>query len=152
MRTFAQRIPDRRRRGVSLVESVLAASLLAMAVMAVFTAIGSGTDHAQESARRIAATMAAESMLARVILDQGDALDAWNGRFEPMNELQDACGRPLPPNQQVVSRSVEVLNKSRALPGFPTVPGRLVIVEARGRDNQLLASISEWIPDDGGGR
>ena len=62
------------------------------------------------------------------------------------------CGRPLPPNQQVVSRSVEVLNKSRALPGFPMVPGRLVIVEARGRDNQLLASISEWIPDDGGGR
>ena len=139
-----------RRRGVSLVEAVLAAALLVMAVMAVFSALGSGTAHAEESADRIAATMAAESLLAQVTLSRGDDLDAWDGRNEPLQGLVDLHGRLLPPSQQVVSRSVRVTSEGRNLPGFVEIPGRLVVVDARNAADRVLASISVWIPDEGG--
>ena len=131
-------------------EAVLAAALLAMTVMAVFSALGSGTAHAEESARRIAATMAAESLLAQVSLSRGEDLDAWDGRSEPMKGLVDLNGRPLPPPQQVVSRLVRVRQEPRNIPGFAEIPGRQVVVEAMNSSNRVLASISVWIPDEGG--
>ncbi|MCH2160577.1 MAG: hypothetical protein MK085_01750 [Phycisphaerales bacterium] len=150
MHMQARGILHHRRRGASLVEAVLAAALLAMAVLAVFSAIGSGAAHAEESARRIAATMAAESLLAQVTLDRGEALDAWHGHSEPLDTLTDLHGRPLPPSQQVVSRSVRVRSEPRSLPGFEDLAGRCVVVEARGFDERVLASVSAWIPDEGG--
>ena len=78
------------RRGITLIESVLAAAILAMAVMAVFSAIGAGTSHAQESARRIAGTMASEALLARVLINDGTDLEAWDGFSEPPGDLRDA--------------------------------------------------------------
>ena len=131
-------------------EAVLAAALLVMAVMAVFSALGSGTAHAEESANRIAATMAAESLLTRVTLSRGEELDAWDGRNEPLQGLADLHGRPLPPSQQAVSRSVRVSSEPRRLPGLVEIPGRLVVVDARNAADRVLASISVWIPDEGG--
>ena len=136
-----------RRRGVTLAESVFAAAVLAMAVIAVFSAIGSGTAHAQEAARRIAATMAAEDLLARVLLEEGDELNLWDGYREAYGNLTDLSGRPLAESQQKVSRRVEVIAEERTFPGFESVAGHQVVVETFDAQDRLLASISEWVAD-----
>lgn len=134
-----------RRRGVTLAESVFAAAVLAMAVVAVFSAIGSGTAHAEESARRIAATMAAEDLLARVLLDEGKDIDLWDGYREEHGSLTDLNGRLLAIPQQKVSRRVEIFIEEQTLPGFASIQGRRVVVEAFDNEDRLLGSISEWV-------
>jgi len=137
-----------RRRGVSLVESIIGAAVLAMAVVAVFSAISAGTAHAEESARRIAATMAAEELLARVLVQRGSLLDGWDGYQESHGNLVDQAGRPLPQAQQRVSRSVEVTTELQHLPGFEPIEGRRVRVDTFGAKDQPLVSISEWVADE----
>jgi hypothetical protein len=139
------RIP---RRGVSLVESVIAATVLCMSVLAVFAAIGAGTAHAEESARRIAATMAAEDLLARVLLDRGEDLDRWDGYHESLGNLTDLAGRPLAQSQQKVSRQVEVDIDMRTLPGFTSIEGRRVRVATFDAQKRQLDSISEWVANE----
>lgn len=138
-----------RRRGITLIESVLAAAILAMAVMAVFSAIGAGTSHAQESARRIAGTMASEALLARVLINDGTDLEAWDGFSEPPGDLRDANHVLLAPAQQTVGRRVYVDPQQRTLPGFDPVEGYLVRVEAFDSKNTVLSLMCEWTADDG---
>lgn len=138
-----------RRRGITLIESVLAAAILAMAVMAVFSAIGAGTGHAQESARRIAGTMASESLLARVLLNDGVDLEAWDGFTQSPGDLRDSNHVLLAPAQQSVGRRVFVDAQQRTLPGFDPVDGYLVRVEAFDTKNRTLSLMCEWTADVG---
>ena len=136
------------RRGVSLVESIIAATVLSMSVLAVFAAISAGTAHAEESARRIAATMAAEDLLARVLLERGGDLDRWDGYRESFGNLTDLAGRPLAESQQKVSRQVEVDIDMRTLPGFASIEGRRIRVTTFDAQKRQLVSISEWVADE----
>lgn len=138
-----------RRRGITLIESVLAAAILAMAVMAVFSAIGAGTAHAQESGRRIAGTMANEALLARVLLDKGADLQAWNGFIETPGNLRDAQQELLALPQQTIGRRVFVTSENRSLPGFEPVDGYLVRVEAFDEQNRTLSVMCEWTAASG---
>lgn len=138
------------RRGITLIESVLAAAILAMAVLAVFSAIGAGTAHAQESGQRIAATMASEDLLARVLLDEGAALERWDGYQEPVGGLVDETNRLLALPQQTVGRRVMVRRDVRSLPGLDPVNGHLVTVEAFDGEDRVLSSSCEWAAENGG--
>lgn len=136
-----------RRRGITLAESLFATALLAMAVAAVFSAIGSGASHADESAQRIAATIAGEDLLAKTLLKRGSDLDDWNGRQENHGYLTDLSGRLIAKPQQRVSRSVWIEPEVRSLPGFETIDGRVVRVDTFDKDGQFIGSIMEWVAD-----
>jgi hypothetical protein len=142
-------IPSRpRRRGITLAESLFATALLAMAVAAVFSAIGSGASHADESARRIAATIAGEDLLAKTLLERGPNLDEWNGRQESHGQLTDLSGRRIAEPQQRVSRSVWIEREVRSLPGFDPIEGRVIRVDTYTEDGRLIGSIMEWVTNE----
>ena len=142
-------IPERpRRRGITLAESLFATAILAMAVAAVFSAIGSGASHADESAQRIAATIAGEDLLAKTLLERGTDLDEWNGRQEHHGQLTDLSGRLIAEPQQRVSRSVWIEREVRSLPGFEPIDGRVIRVDTFDKEGQYIGSIMEWVADE----
>ena len=53
------------RRGLTLIESIVASAILAVAITAVFSAVASGRAHAEVAADELATTVAAEDLLAR---------------------------------------------------------------------------------------
>lgn len=147
-----QRMPTR--RGLTLVESVIATAVLAVAITGIFSALAAGTAHAGASADDLAASMAAEDLLDRVLHDcdrRGiDPLD-WNGHQEMPGELVDAQGRPILGGAARVGRQILVEESIRRIGDGPRIEGRMLQVIAVDRTGRRLGSVERWIPHLNGG-
>lgn len=139
--------PGTAHRGLTLVESIVASAILAVAITAVFSAVASGRAHAEVAADELAATVAAEDLLARVLNARHDRIDAWHGHTEAPGALVDAEGVLLAPAMQRVGRRVRIERRERTLFESVEVPGRSIVVEVFDREGRTTASISRWIPD-----
>ena len=133
-------------RGLTLVESIIASAILAVAITAVFSAVASGRAHADLAAEDLASTVAAEDLLARVIQDDPETLMDWNGHVEAPSELVDGDGTLLGSAVQRVGRRVHVEATSQSLHGGEPVPGWLVTIEMMNADGRIRHAISRWIP------
>ena len=80
-----------------------------------------------------------------MLLDEGKDIDLWDGYREEHGSLTDLNGRLLAIPQQKVSRRVEIFIEEQTLPGFTSIQGRRVVVEAFDNEDRLLGSISEWV-------
>jgi prepilin-type N-terminal cleavage/methylation domain-containing protein len=134
-------------RGLTLVESIVASAILAVAITAVFSAVASGRAHAEVAADELAATVAAEDLLARVLSSDFDRIDEWNGHEEAPGELVDAKGVFLAPPMQRVGRRVRVERRTHTIFESNAIPGRAIFVEIFDREQRTTGSISRWIPD-----
>ena len=134
-------------RGLTLVESIVASAILAVAITAVFSAVASGRAHAEVAADELAATVAAEDLLARVLGSDPDRIDDWNGHEEAPGELVDAEGVRLAPAMQRVGRRVRIEESERTLFESVGIPGRSIVVEIFDREERTTGSLSRWIPD-----
>ena len=139
--------PGSAHRGLTLVESIVASAILAVAITAVFSAVASGRAHAEVAADELAATVAAEDLLARVLGSDSDRIDDWNGHEEAPGELVDAEGVFLAPAMQRVGRRVRIERRGRTVFESIEIAGRLVVVEIFDREERTTGSISRWIPD-----
>ncbi|MAD78382.1 MAG: hypothetical protein CMJ51_03305 [Planctomycetaceae bacterium] len=137
------------RRGLTLVESVIATAVLAVAITGIFSALAAGTAHAGASADDLAASVAAEDLLDRVLHDcdrRGiDPLD-WDGHEEMPGELVDAEGRPILGGAARVGRRIRVEESIRGIGDGPSINGRLLQVIAIDRTGRRLGSVERWIP------
>ena len=141
--------PTTTRRGLTLVESVIATAVLAVAITGIFSALAAGTAHAGASADDLAASMAAEDLLDRVLHDcdrRGiDPLD-WDGHQELPGELVDAQGLPILGGASRVGRRMQVEESTRRIGDGPRIEGRLLQVIAVDRAGRRLGSVERWIP------
>jgi type II secretory pathway pseudopilin PulG len=137
------------RRGLTLVESVIATAVLAVAITGIFSALAAGTAHAGASADDLAASVAAEDLLDRVLHDcdhRGiDPLE-WDGHEEMPGELVDAEGRPIFGGAARVGRRIRVEESIRGIGDGPSIDGRLLQVIAVDRRGRRLGSVERWIP------
>ena len=138
--------PDAAPRGLTLVESIVASAILAVSITAVFSAVASGRAHAEVAADELAATVAAEDLLTRVLGSGFDRFDDWDGHEEAPGELVDAEGVFLAPAMQRVGRRVRIERREQTLFDSLAIPGRTVIVEVFDREERTTGSISRWIP------
>jgi prepilin-type N-terminal cleavage/methylation domain-containing protein len=137
----------RPRRGLTLIESVIATAVLAVAITAVYSALAAGTVHAAESAEDLAATVAVEDLLNRILADDPDRLDDWDGHEEAVGNLVDADGTPLAGGVGRVGRRATVERLDRELKGGPSIRGWNIRVEAIDAAGRPLGGIDRWIPD-----
>ena len=134
-------------RGLTLVESVIATAVLAVAITAVFGALAAGTVHASRSADELAANVAVEGLMTRILADvDGDLMD-WDGHEELPGELVDAGGTPLAGGTARVGRRVRVERTSRRLDGGPSVDGWSIEIEAFDATGASLGSGIRWISE-----
>lgn len=134
-------------RGLTLIESVIASAILAVAITAVFSAVASGRAHADLAAEDLAATVAAEDLLARILQEDTATLMDWDGHVESPSKLVDGQGSLLGSAVQRVGRRVRVESVSHSLQEGEPISGWLVTVEMTDADDRLIHSISRWAPD-----
>ncbi|MBC01800.1 MAG: hypothetical protein CMJ34_00650 [Phycisphaerae bacterium] len=141
----------RGRRGLTLIESVIATAMLAVAVTAIFSALAAGQAHARVAADDLAGSVAAETLMERIIhgSTSTDPLD-WNGHHESPGSMTDDTGRPLPGMTSNVGRRVVVERAERRLGDGPAIEGRLVRVHAFDRMDRDLVVLQRWMPSTDG--
>jgi hypothetical protein len=130
------------------VESLMAAGILLVIVFAVTSAITAGQQHAYEAHQHIAATLAAEELMGRLVTEPYADLAGWNGYSEPAGSMTDMNGQPLPQSVAMIGRQVSVTSALRKLDGIGVnVQGRDVTVDAIDADGRVLARLSRFIPE-----
>lgn len=139
------RIVPGARRGLTLVESVIAIAVLAVAITAVFSAMTAGTAHAVRSADELAATVAVEDLMARILTEESTPIPEWDGYEEAAGDLSDAAGTPLAGGVVRVGRRVRIEDAPRRLANGPRIAGWTVVVEAVAGDGSPLGRLERWI-------
>jgi len=138
----------RQRNGFTLMESLMAAGILLVIVVAVTSAITAGQQNAFEAHQRIAATLAAEELMGRLGTEPWDNLSGWNGYTEPVGTMTDIGGQPMPLSFNMVGRQAEVTTTLKTLSGLGVnIRGRTVVVRAFDADGRILASVTRFVPE-----
>ncbi|MCH6550731.1 MAG: prepilin-type N-terminal cleavage/methylation domain-containing protein [Planctomycetes bacterium] len=134
--------------GFTLVEVMMAVSILLVVVVSVTAAVTAGQQHAFEAHQRIGGTLAAEALLARLLREDYDALGAFDGYTEPVGAMSDAAGDSLPGTFRMVGRSVRVTTTMQTIDSLGVnVRGRTIHVEAFNAKNRILAEITMFFPE-----
>jgi hypothetical protein len=150
MVTGPNNIPTRSglRRAFTLLEALMASGILLGIVVAVTSAITAGQQHAYEAHRRIAATLATEELMGRLITIPYDDLTGWNGHTEAVGAMTDMTGQPMPESFEMVGRSVQVATSLENFEDLGViVRGRTVQVRAFGSEGRTLAQLTRFIPE-----
>lgn len=134
-------------RGLTLMESVIATAVLAVAITAVFGALAAGTVHASRSADELAANIAVEDLMVRVLADAPHDLEDWDGHEERPGELLDADGTPIAGGVARVGRRVRIERSPRRLEGGPAVDGWAIEIEAFDAGGASLGRGIRWVSD-----
>ena len=136
------------RRAFTLMEALMASGILLGIVVAVTSAITAGQQHAYEAHRRIAATLATEELMGRLITIPHDDLAGWNGYTEPVGAMTDMSGAPMPGSFGMVGRSVQVATSLESFEDLEViVRGFTVQVRAFGSEGRTLAQLTRFIPE-----
>jgi prepilin-type N-terminal cleavage/methylation domain-containing protein len=145
----APRPPQRPpRRGFTLLETMMAASILLLVVMAVSSAMTAAHQHAYEAQQRIAGSLAAEELMNRLMTVEYSALPSWHRYREPVGKMTDIAGEMLPEAFSGVGREVSVSTVMRLLPGVDVnVRGRNVTVRTFDHGDRTLTSICRFVPE-----
>ena len=135
-------------RGFTLMEALMASGILLVIVVAVTSAITAGPQHAIEAQQRIAASIAAEELMGRLITLPYADLSAWNGYTEAVGGMTDMRSDPLPVSFDMVGRDVNVSTTIKTLGGLGViVQGRTVTVRAFNTEGRVLVSLTRFIPE-----
>ena len=96
------------RRGIALLEVMIAVGLLTIAVGSITQAIVSAQQQNLEARERIVASITAESLLSHIGEQPWEELDSWDGFREEPGTLTDPSGVPLSGDWEHVGRQVHV--------------------------------------------
>ena len=144
----SRRRPGRPRRGLTLVESLIAAVLLVTVVTAVLGALSAGHQHAMEAKRLITGSLAAEQLMARVTTTPYAQLGQWNGWEETPGTVTNASDESLPDLFELVGRRVTVHSGTEHLDEVQIVlVGSVVTIESFSDDGRVLARLIRFIPE-----
>jgi hypothetical protein len=143
------RYPGRRAaRAFTLLESLSAAGILLVIVVAVTGAITAGQQNAFEANQRIAGTLAAEELLGRLLAEDFSRLASWDGYFEPVGAMTDMNDTPMPATFAAVGRAIDVHRQVEEIGEIGvTVHGYEVAVRSFDTSNRTLAEIARFVPE-----
>jgi prepilin-type N-terminal cleavage/methylation domain-containing protein len=140
--------PRHRNRGFTLLECMMAVSILLTVVMAVTSAITSGQQHAYEAQQRVAAAMAADELLGRITCDAYANIGLWNNYNEPVGQMKDLANQAMPGVFAGIGRRATVSATLITASAMSIkVRGVTVRVVAFDRGNRTLADVSRFVPE-----
>ncbi|MAJ47755.1 MAG: hypothetical protein CBC35_10900 [Planctomycetes bacterium TMED75] len=140
----------RSRRGFSLIESVLALSILAITFTAIASAIGAGSSSAMEERDQVTATLATEELLAEILAEEWDQLSSWNGFEEAPGESFAPDGGRYPSRSRIWRSAVVLEHTLQIEPAGKQLEGRIVRITTRNTDGRVLVAVDRFVPRPGG--
>ena len=150
--TNAPRRPSPRhrvvRRGLTLIESLIAAVLLVTVVTAVLGALSAGHQHAMEAKRLITASLAAEQLMARVTATPYSDLTQWNDWEETPGQGTSGDEQRLPDLFELIGRRVTVTASTQQIDQLQiTILGSFITVESFDDDGRTLTRLVRFVPE-----
>ena len=134
------------RRGITLIEALIASALLLTVVTAILSALSAGHQHAREAQGLVTASLAAEQLMARVSSDEYGSLADWNGWDEAPGTMVDEASMPAIFN--LVGRRVLVTREDHAIDHLQVlVNGYTVTVESYDTSGRILTRLVRFIPE-----
>ena len=153
-----KRLRHRQRRGLTLLEALLATAVLLIVVTAVMSALSAGTAQSEEARRGVSATLACEMLMARITgvnptqfttdeewfrhFTDPVTGGGWDGHAEPTGDIR--AGREtalplLPTGYQAFSLHVDTNRRLHMIPApiSAAITGVEVAVESRDGDRSL---------------
>ncbi len=136
------------RRGYTLLEALMASSILFAVVVAVISALTAGQQHALEAHQRIASTLAVDDLLGRISIVPYESLPSWDGYTEAVGEMTDLKGKSLPEAFIMLGREVNITTSVREIEELGiNVRGRTITVTGFDTSSRTVAQVSRFIPE-----
>ncbi len=147
---------NRRCRAVTLVECVIAAAMLSLAVVGLASSLGSSVGNIDRSAKRLEAARLAERLIdeitTRPVASMGGQRSNWgvedyHGLYETPGTLTEASGKLCVPRDQIYTRraSVEPCHLPDLSGGTQQYAGRRVTVHVESPDDWTV-SLTRCVP------
>jgi len=153
--------------GITLAESMIAATVLLIVVLAVCTAINSGGMQMYENVHSQRAISLAEELAESILalpyndpdgpsspgpepgesgVSQFDNADDFHGYYEAPGELRDAAGNVYPSEHQEFRREATAQYTSQTVTGLGTLPGLNVTVTVRDKEDRTWV-LTRFMPE-----
>lgn len=155
------------RRGLTLLETLLATAILLIVVTAVMSALSAGRAQSNHAKQVVSATLAAEMLMARVTAVQNESFlsgtawanhftddvqaGGWNGHAEQAGQIRagrEAALPLLPAGYQDLSLQVTATQKTQFIPPpvATAIDGVEISVAASTPDNREMTRLVRFLP------
>ncbi|MCA9305145.1 MAG: prepilin-type N-terminal cleavage/methylation domain-containing protein [Phycisphaerales bacterium] len=135
------------RRGLTLLESLIATTILSVVVLAVAAALNASQKLAYEGRQRVMGVNAADDMMVELMTVPYAELKTYNGLTQAPGAMATIDGTAYPETYTNIGRSVEVVAENITEPGMGiTVAGVMITVRADDGDH-TLAELSAFRPE-----
>lgn len=136
------------RRAFTLLESLMAAGILLCVVVAVTSAVTAGQQQAYEAQQRIAAGLAAEELMSRLMAKPYSDLATWHGHTQAVGTMTNMAGHAMPDMFDGIGRNVSVTTSLQEIPDIDVrVRGRTVTVRAFDQTGRVLSELQRFVPE-----
>jgi hypothetical protein len=137
----ANRIFRVRRRGLTLIESLIASGILLMSVLALTTAIAAGQASAIEGQKLLLGSMAVDDLLSELWGETYDDLPKYDDTSDPVGSITSLDGEVYPDSFWMLGRRVEVDSLDiKSVNTGVIVRGRLLRVTVFDADRDLVSA------------
>tara|TARA_Y100000589_G_scaffold21991_1_gene18329 strand:- start:32835 stop:33275 length:441 start_codon:yes stop_codon:yes gene_type:complete len=134
------------RRGITLIESLIASALLLTVVTAILSALSAGHQHSREAQGLVTASLAAEQLMAKVSSDAYGSLPEWDGWDEKPGTLVDEDR--MPTLFTMIGRRVLIRPEAHSIEQLQVrVTGYTVTVESYDATGRILTRLVRFIPE-----
>ena len=136
------------RRGIALLEVMIAVGILTFAVTAITSAIVAGQQHSLEAREKIIASIAAESLLSQLSQEPWETMDSWHGYIEDVGTISDPTGASLDGDWNRIGRNVSVIDSEVLVESLQVyIIGRTIVVNTFASDGRILTTVERFIPE-----
>ncbi len=136
------------KRGLALLEVMIAVGILALSVAAISSAIVAGQQQSLEARFTIVASVAAESLLSKLTKEPWETIDSWNGYTEEVGSIVDQTGLPIGGDWNSIGRRVSIVESDMYIDPLQVfIIGRTVTVTSFAIDGRELATVNRFIPE-----
>jgi len=136
------------KRGIALLEVMIAVGILTFAVTAITSAIVGGQQQTMEARTKIVGAVAAESLLSQITQVPWESIDTWHGYTEEVGTITDPIGIPMEGDWNNIGRMVSVVaSEVQVDPLEVFIVGRTVTVSSFTESGRILSTIERFIPE-----
>ena len=136
------------RKGIALLEVMIAVGLLTLAISSITQAIVAAQQQNLEVRERIVATIAAESLLSQIGESKWEKLDTWHGFSEEVGTLTDPTGLALEGDWNKVGRQVTITPTEIFIDELQIyITGKTINVIAVTKNGRELANLERFIAE-----
>ena len=136
------------RRGIALLEVMIAVGILTFAVVSISSAIVAGQQQSFEARGKIVGSVAAESLLSQITQVPWETIDSWHGYVEEVGSITDATGMALEGDWSAIGRKVYVIEDEVQVSQLEVfIIGRTVTVSSFTKDGRTLSTIERFVSE-----